>query len=269
MRASPVITTLPELRDLSPLDVASRWPLNRRLMMLHSGREHERWARWSILAEPFTAWRFDGHSHWVGPTPLEARDLHFADDPLVDLDAVLCATQLPPASPMSALPFAGGWIGFFGYELGGVIEPRAQSAQRRDGDSRWPLIELAWCPAAMVFDHAANQWYAVGDVRGILRDLSATPIESEPSRSMYEVSSFKPAIEESSYCSMYYFWPGVIYGIPCFRIRPDDIKMLAHGMVFLHGQPVPFRKSFKDLQDISAHWAVDKNGYIRDLVLPV
>jgi para-aminobenzoate synthetase component 1 len=54
----------------------------------------------------------------------------------------------------------------------------------------------------MVFDHAANQWYAVGDVRGILRDLSATPIESEPSRSMYEVSSFKPAIEESSYCSM-------------------------------------------------------------------
>jgi para-aminobenzoate synthetase component 1 len=202
MREAPTVTSLPQLRALSPLDVISRWPCDRRLTMLHSGREHKRWARWSILAEPCATWRFDGRSRWIGPTPPDARGLHFSDDPLADLDAVLRATQTPTASPLSALPFAGGWIGHFGYELGGVIEPCAQSAQTSYDDSPWPLIELAWCPAAMVFDHTASQWHAVGDVRGILRELGPVPIESEPSQAQYTVSSFTPAIDESLYCSM-------------------------------------------------------------------
>src|SRR2546422_1572707 len=49
----------------TPLDVAAVWPAPRPLFMLHSGRTHPRWARWSILTTPSVIYRFDGRSRWI------------------------------------------------------------------------------------------------------------------------------------------------------------------------------------------------------------
>ncbi len=144
----------------SPLQVAAGWPADRPLCMLHSGRSHRRWARWSVLAEPVGFYRFDGRSRWTGRTGLMS-EVDFSHDPLHDLDAITAATA---THADSTLPFVGGWIGYFSYDLGRWIEPAAAGRTGPADDRSWPLIELAYCPRALVFDNLTGQWHAVGDV---------------------------------------------------------------------------------------------------------
>ncbi len=146
--------------EATPLHVAAAWPIDRPLIMLHSGRSHRRWARWSVLAEPTGFYRFDGRSQWIscGST---APDVDFSHDPLHDLDAITRATA---AQADRALPFVGGWIGYFSYDLGRWIEPAAADCPPPADDRSWPLIELAYCPNALVFDNMTGQWHAVGEV---------------------------------------------------------------------------------------------------------
>jgi len=63
------------------------------------------------------------------------------------------AMQLRPASFSSNhdLPFSGGWLCAFAYELGGLFEP---SAGRVEDGSGFPLAWLARIPAAILFDRA-------------------------------------------------------------------------------------------------------------------
>ncbi len=163
MRAAPIITSLDW--DGDPCSVAARWPADRALLWLHSGRVHRRWARWSIMASPRAVFRFvDGRSRLEGELPDALAAISLTHDPLRDLDAVLASTSLniqdlPEGDP--PLPYRGGWIGFVSYDLGRAIEPRACRNPEADAERGWPLIELAWCPEALVFDHVERQWIAV------------------------------------------------------------------------------------------------------------
>ncbi len=147
-----------------PENIAADWPRDQRLLWLHSGRVHPRWARWCILARPVVTFRFDGRSHLNGELPAALANLELTNDALQDLDALLAATAADSHSPDitdSRLPFRGGWIGYLSYDLGGVIEPRAQHAPSTGPTNRWPLIELAWCPDALLFDHVESRWWEV------------------------------------------------------------------------------------------------------------
>lgn len=152
----------------SPEAVLAAWPVDRPVVMLHAGRFDPRWGRWSILAEPRGWFRFDDQSHLSGATALRAAADALTHDPLVDLDRAFEASR-PNIPCHTETPFAGGWIGCFGYELGRVIEPAAvhegTKGQREKGYDlrRWPLIEMAWCPAALVFDRAEHRWFSAGD----------------------------------------------------------------------------------------------------------
>ncbi|MHC4128406.1 MAG: anthranilate synthase component I family protein [Planctomycetota bacterium] len=133
-----------------PLDVAAAWPADRPLMLLHSGRGHRRWARWSILASPQATLRI-GRS---GAEPVEDLERLGAAEPPGRDEA-----ELP-------LPFRGGWIGYLSYDLGHRLEPAACHRPARAAaaaDRGWPLGVLGWCPDALVYDNLERRWYAVGD----------------------------------------------------------------------------------------------------------
>lgn len=158
----------------SPEAVLARWPVDRPVVMLHSGRFDPRWGRWSIVAEPRGWFRFAGQrSSLDGEVGVQAGA--FAHDPLVDLERIVSATgvRLPRGNDT---PFAGGWVGSLGYDLGRIIEPVAKHQDRET--HAWPMIEMAWCPAALIFDHAEQRWTVAGDEARIaewLPSIKASP----------------------------------------------------------------------------------------------
>lgn len=148
-----------------PLEALRRWPTDRRLLMLHSGRHDRRWARWSVLAQPVGTYQFletpsvaghtgksppQGHSRWIGPT--QHRPIHqFTHKPFDDLRQLLNATA-----------DNGMWIGTLGYDLGRWIERLPDGPGLAKDDRGWPIIELGYCPGYLLHDALTNTWQACG-----------------------------------------------------------------------------------------------------------
>jgi len=180
--------------------VAAAWPADRPLLMLHSGRMHSRWARWSILASPIGTYRFDGRSSWADPNGAPA-PIDFTHDPLTDLDRLLARTRLEGSPPaLAGLPFAGGWIGFLSYELGGHLEPaaRRRDDRRSNEPSAWPLIELARCPHALIYDHLERTWLEVGKSEWAL-DTAAIGGDGDCRALDFAVDTLRPAVDPDAY----------------------------------------------------------------------
>jgi para-aminobenzoate synthetase component 1 len=119
-------------------------------MMLHSGRGHPRWARWSILAAPRSTHEISGSG----------------GDLIGELDRLGAQEPQTRDGSTPPIPFLGGWIGYLSYDLGRRLEPAARhrSASASAADDRgWPLGVLGWCPDALVYDNLTGGWYAVGD----------------------------------------------------------------------------------------------------------
>lgn len=131
------------------------WPTVKPLVMLHSAGVHEQWGRWSVLSSPSgyeTIWQHDSSPLGLIRTCTLRKQ--------TDLEA---RSSRPYGIPKDRLPFSGGLIGYFSYDLGRVIEPAAQHGDGAARESGWPLAELAQCPAALVYDHLQQHWHIVGD----------------------------------------------------------------------------------------------------------
>jgi len=163
--------------SFDPLQALQRWPANRQVSLLHSGRLHNKWARWSILASPIGTYRYTyspehltqnpshpsptttGHSHWLGPdTACPIPHSGFSHNPFHDLRQLLNIDQ-------------GIWIGYLSYELARWVEPLAFQPQPRhlasdqsaaDPALSWPIIDLGYCPGFLVHDNLTKKWFAYG-----------------------------------------------------------------------------------------------------------
>ena len=199
----------------SPAELAARWPRDQRLLWLHSGRLHPRWARWSILASPTATFRFErGRSHLEGDLPETLAKARLTHDALRDLNKVLAATAVDAKSlPVteSSLPFRGGWIGNISYDLGRVIEPRAQYVARDEKESRWPLIELAWCANALIFDHVLQRWSAIGEIPACLNEISEGTLDDGFALGTIESNIAADEYERMVACTIEYIAAGDIF----------------------------------------------------------
>jgi para-aminobenzoate synthetase component 1 len=178
--------------SIDPLAALARWPADRAVVMLHSGRLHERWSRWSILAQPVGRFRFNGdpqhgQSEWSGD-PRLCPTRHWSHQPLGDLRQLINATANS----------GGLWIGYLSYDLARWIEQLpAQAAADRD----WPLIDLAWCPGYLLHDAVESRWQACGSWRDALPlDLPRLPEQrgqvqaGEPRSVFASASAYESAI---------------------------------------------------------------------------
>jgi para-aminobenzoate synthetase component 1 len=149
----------------SPCDVLSAWPAEAPVALLRMGDDDGLATRTTLFARPMGWFIHDGCSRIVGSTPITVNKQGFSNDPLADLECVLNAGSLnPPCFNACPAPFHGGWIGSLSYDLGAKVEPTGVHPPRRAVDDRaWPLITLGWCPAALIYDHAAQRWSIAGD----------------------------------------------------------------------------------------------------------
>lgn len=146
--AIPQLNQLP----LDPLEVLRRWPLEHPVAMLHSGRAHDRFARWSLLAEP---------REWI------------VGDGLAPLAAV---KKPPDLAATGAAVFSPGWIALFAYDLGRSCEPAVQLNSSSANDRIWPDVHLARIDKALVFDHLSGTWSAFGDMRPLIEPLAPSMV---------------------------------------------------------------------------------------------
>ncbi len=141
-----------------PLAVLARWPVAKPVVMLHSGRTHPRWSRYTLLGEPTGAYRFaDDRSAWIGE---QAPAFSFTHRPFRDLHRVLDADT-------DAL-----WVGCLGYDLGRWVEQMPRIAA---DDRGFPVVQVQRCPGFLVHDHTSGRWSAHGSYAAAPPQLERLP----------------------------------------------------------------------------------------------
>lgn len=171
--------------QLDPLEALRRWPAHRPVAMLHSGRFHPRWSRWSVLAEPGAAYRFTTHSQWIpgrhpasaAPPSAAARWTH---DPIDDVARV--------TADASTL-----WLGYLSYDLGRFIEFMPSLAA---ADRDWPLVQMHACPGWLLHDAETGRWSAHGTWKaGSHPPLDTLPPRDEP----FDADTPHPQVDRPQY----------------------------------------------------------------------
>jgi len=139
----------------SPEQAATRLRGRPGLVWLDSALRHEETGRWSILASDprwtVTAYAGDVVVDGVcGPRRLQGGALtSFAA--LVEAEPRIHAPQ--------GLPFAGGAIGYLGFELGREVE---RLPANTTDDTGVPELAFGWYDAALVWDHAEERGWLAG-----------------------------------------------------------------------------------------------------------
>ncbi|WP_261815331.1 aminodeoxychorismate synthase component I [Vibrio gallicus] len=114
---------------------------------------------------------------------------HSTTDPFTLLRE-LQAEHLPYSPEMEDIPFCGGWLGYFGYDLGRQIE-NIPNIAKHDIDA--PDLAVGLYESALIIDHKLKQAYWVGEVPNI---ESETRISKGPFKL---TSQWQPNMSKAAY----------------------------------------------------------------------
>ena len=181
--------------QIDPLELLRRWPTDRPVALLRSATESapSSWSRWSVLAAPAGHLRIGDHITWSGEGDPPCQMPSDGTPPMAALDQILRTTPdgtTPTEHPDVPLS-NGGWLAVCSYALGQAIEPTVIGSEPHTIDGRWPLIDLLWCPEALVHDATKNAWWSIGGCQlPALREPAGEPDglpvpESTPGRDQY------------------------------------------------------------------------------------
>jgi para-aminobenzoate synthetase component I len=147
------VRTEPLEGDIDPAAVLEAMRARRCPAALESSQTHQPLGRFSLYAcEPTTTLTVrDGRllrndDEWLADAP-DRPDETFWD--------ALERAIAPMAEAAAEAPYAPGWIGFVGYEIGRRVERLPGNARR---DTALPDLHLAMYPALLVRDHAEGSW---------------------------------------------------------------------------------------------------------------
>ena len=110
----------------TPLSVYLKLAHGPNAFLLESVQGGENWGRYSIIGLPAQrAWQVKGHELLeLVDGDVVGRQTH--DDPLAALTEIIASVNAPKLDDLPG--FSGGLVGYFGYEIVGLIEPRLPRA---------------------------------------------------------------------------------------------------------------------------------------------
>jgi para-aminobenzoate synthetase component 1 len=105
----------------------------------------------------------DGFSYWMSQ-PIDVFEFRAGQKyPFEKLQAALAKYRLAD-NPTAGLPkgiFAGGWVGYFSYDLGRYIEPSAFAGKAARDDLSLPLIHLCLYDRLIAYDHCKKAFWLI------------------------------------------------------------------------------------------------------------
>ncbi len=159
----------------------------------------------SILGGNAAKENADGFSYWAAE-PIEIFEFKIGEsNPFEKLERVLNKYQLEgPACGGPDGIFAGGWIGFFGYQLGRFIEPAAGGPRQGADDLHLPQIRLCFYDRFIAYDHIRKDCWLIAlqlerdsedigeKIAGLERDLyrSQELTVKEPEKAQFSEPDF-------------------------------------------------------------------------------
>ena len=154
--------------DVTPLEAARRLARRRRLALLDSSLAGGRVGRWSYLGvDPFLVVRARGRRVELRAGPGCAA---LTADPFAVVSQLMRAVSVPEEAGLP--PFVGGAIGYFGYDLGRLLE---RLPDRLTPDPDLPDLDLGFFDRSIAWDHEEERGWLIGlevdEQRGSLRDL--------------------------------------------------------------------------------------------------
>lgn len=135
------------------------WPI-----WLDSGKPKQDRGRFDILsASPMIKLVGSGNDFTI----TRNKEQQFIEDPWLYINSELQQYASPTFS--SHLPFTGGWLGSFGYDLGREIE---HLENRMTDDCPLPELQLGFYDWAIIQDHHAKTSHLVGRDKEVLKQLN-------------------------------------------------------------------------------------------------
>ena len=160
-----------------PAEAAARLRGRPRLAWLDSALAHPRHGRWSIVASD-PRWTLTAHGDALSLAGA-AGARAFRGDPVAALAAAVEAEPAPAGADAETLPFAGGAIGYLGFELARHIE-RLPATTRDDVGA--PDLAVGWYDAALLWDGPAGEGWLAGTPEAVaaLRERLMRPAPPPP-----------------------------------------------------------------------------------------
>jgi para-aminobenzoate synthetase component I len=139
-----------------PVEVLDALEGREGVFLLESALRPGRFARWSLLGfDPFMTLSAKGRMTW---TREENRRSDLEGTAFNELGRLLERFALTPAAPDDELPeFRCGAVGYFGYELGRLIE---RLPGRVPDDLKLPDMHIGFYDRSLAYDHDNDQWWA-------------------------------------------------------------------------------------------------------------
>lgn len=169
---------------------------------LDSGRPGSTYGRFDIIsAAPQVIFETQGDITRI--TQLNGQVTQSKADPFQ-----LIQDHLPPLSPrLGELPFYGGALGYFGYDLGRRLEQLPRIATP---DIQLPDMSVGIYPWAIVQDHQLRQaWfirhpgvgqgYDFSSIQAIVDSTAARGCEKTPNKNLFNISKFEGEIKADYY----------------------------------------------------------------------
>ncbi len=186
-------------------------------VFLDSGKDPERLGRYSIIvANPYSVIKSKDQDVWVD-------GIHEKGNPLDRLQQLM-ATQTPNATYAFDIPFIGGAVGFFAYDLGHHMEVLPRTAV---DDVGVPDLFVGLYDGAVVVDHLENKTYITDagvrsgerdrveeklqQIRAFEKSPSQAPVVLHKNRPDFQSNFTKPAYIDALTQMKEYIRQGDIY----------------------------------------------------------
>lgn len=184
----------------SPQDICARLGAHDGTVLLESSKAMPGLSGWSWVTGPALA-TLETRGELTRLSDSRGRVTDTWADPFEAIQAVLSRIAVGAGARAEGLAFAGGLIGYLGYDLARFVERLPVMAA---DDPPLPTMRLHLCDHVLAFDHAHTQWYfctlaGAGERAGVWDATLARAQQPSPSPTRFHAGAMRSRTPAAAY----------------------------------------------------------------------